>query len=137
MAKLWINLNLVQFWRWLRSSPADHYESFSVELPRVGGALEVKNLESLIRVHRPSLVFLSETKCSSYRISCLHSRLNMHGVGVDSHGRSGGLALFWDKSVSCVLRSFSRHHIDVTVQAYDDSSPWHFTDFYGEPNTSK
>ncbi|KAL0347230.1 UNVERIFIED_CONTAM: hypothetical protein Scaly_1739000 [Sesamum calycinum] len=103
----------------------------------LGGPSTIKNLESLIWVHRPSLVFISETKCSSYRISCLHYRLNMHGVGVDSRGRSGGLALFWDKSVSCVLRSFSLHHIDVIVQADDDSSPWRFTGFYGEPNTSK
>ncbi|KAL0461292.1 UNVERIFIED_CONTAM: hypothetical protein Slati_0016800 [Sesamum latifolium] len=61
----------------------------------------------------------------------------MHGIGVDSHGRSGGLALLWDKSVCCVLRSFSQYHIDVNVHADDDSSPWRFTEFYGEPDTSK
>ncbi|KAL0291007.1 UNVERIFIED_CONTAM: hypothetical protein Scaly_2542500 [Sesamum calycinum] len=61
----------------------------------------------------------------------------MQGFGVDSHGRRGGLTLFWDKSVSCVLRSFSRHHIDVTVTVDDDTSPWCFTTFYGEPDISK
>ncbi|KAL0378447.1 UNVERIFIED_CONTAM: hypothetical protein Sradi_3150200 [Sesamum radiatum] len=57
----------------------------------------------------------------------------MHGFGVDGCGCSDGLAVLWDKSVSCVLRSFSQYHINVTVTIDDDSPLWHFTRFYGEP----
>ncbi|KAL0385692.1 UNVERIFIED_CONTAM: hypothetical protein Sradi_2963500 [Sesamum radiatum] len=95
----------------------------------LGGPWTVQSLEALIRVHHPSVVFLSETKCSSSKIQGLRHRLNMHSFGVDCHGRSGGLALFWDKSVACTLRNFSSHYIDVTVDFEDGSSPWRFTGF--------
>ncbi|KAL0387846.1 UNVERIFIED_CONTAM: hypothetical protein Sradi_2666400 [Sesamum radiatum] len=108
-----------------------------MELSRLGGPLTARGLESLIKTHHPSLVFLLETKCSSFKIGQVRYRFRMNGIGFDCEGRSGGLALLWDKSISCTLRSFSKNHIDVTVMTDDISPTWRFTGFYGDTDITK
>ncbi|KAL0404067.1 UNVERIFIED_CONTAM: hypothetical protein Sradi_2047500 [Sesamum radiatum] len=61
----------------------------------------------------------------------------MFGFGVESRGRKGGLALFWRKSVSVIIQSFSNSHIDATVQRTDSPFTWRLTGFYGEPEVTK
>lgn len=51
-------------------------------------------------------------------------------------GRSGGLALLWEKNVSVTILSFSKNHIDANIQLPDSYIIWRFTGFYGEPDTS-
>ncbi|KAL0411141.1 UNVERIFIED_CONTAM: putative mitochondrial protein [Sesamum latifolium] len=103
----------------------------------VGGPWTVRGLGEYIKTHHPSLVFLAETKCKSSRIELLKRKWNMFGYSVDSIGKSGGLALLWEKSVSVQLQSFSATHIDVSIQTNNDPSPWRLTDFYGSPDAGK
>ncbi|KAL0374642.1 UNVERIFIED_CONTAM: putative mitochondrial protein [Sesamum radiatum] len=61
----------------------------------------------------------------------------MFGCCVDSKGKSGGLALLWQKSVEVQLQSFSSSHIDVSVRVEESGEWWRFSGVYGEPDTSK
>ena len=54
--------------------------------------------------------------------------------GVDRKRLGGGLALFWDDSVTVHVQSYSLFHIDVSV-FQDEGVPWRFTGFCGHPET--
>lgn len=58
----------------------------------------------------------------------------MNGVGVEARGRSGGLALLWDKKVTISIQSYSLNHIDAIVFPDNSTAPCRFTGFYGEPD---
>ncbi|KAL0433053.1 UNVERIFIED_CONTAM: hypothetical protein Slati_2639600 [Sesamum latifolium] len=103
----------------------------------LGNPWTVRGLWDLLRVHKPHLVFLAETKCSASQIEVVKRRLNLFGVCVNPNGRSGGLALLWQKSVEVQLQSFSHWHVDVSVKMEESGDWWPFTGIYGEPNTSK
>ncbi|KAK4385198.1 hypothetical protein Sango_2643800 [Sesamum angolense] len=90
-----------------------------------------------IRLHRPILVFLSETKCKTRRVDHLKERLNYNSIGVDSHGKGDGLMLLWWKDIEVWLQSYSEHPIDATVSGKGNVARWHFSGFYSHPETSK
>ncbi|KAL3820475.1 hypothetical protein ACJIZ3_006380 [Penstemon smallii] len=102
----------------------------------LGGSSAVHYLELHIRVQNPQIVFLSETKAKNRKIDFLKSKFDMHGVCVDSRGKSGGLALLWNKELHVDLQSFSPNHIDIHIAESDNPTGWRFTGFYGEPDTS-
>jgi len=80
----------------------------------LGDPWAVNNLRLVLRRYSPSLVFLSETKQSVAGMEAIKRKLgNYNGVSVDSRGRSGGVAMLWDKSTNVTLSSRSSHHIDV------------------------
>lgn len=55
----------------------------------------VQEIGSLVRLHHPSMVFLSETRLSDKRAHDMKFRLGFsNAFGVKSEGRSGGLVLF-------------------------------------------
>ncbi|KAL0400084.1 UNVERIFIED_CONTAM: hypothetical protein Sradi_2351700 [Sesamum radiatum] len=97
----------------------------------------VRSLSKLVKLHRPGLVFLSETKCKSRRGDRFKEKLNYHGFGVDSLGKGGGLYLLWRKDVEVWLQSFSINHIDVTVKSEECPERWRFTSFYGNSAIAK
>ena len=100
----------------------------------LGQSEAVQELRSLCELHRPWVVFLSETRYFDDRVDGLVRSLGMEGcVGVGSLDRGGGLALLWSREVVVKLESYDKLHIDVTVQlATNTSMPWRFTGFYGE-----
>ncbi|KAL0296120.1 UNVERIFIED_CONTAM: hypothetical protein Sradi_6664100 [Sesamum radiatum] len=79
----------------------------------LGTPCTVHTLGELLRSHHPSLVFLAETKCKKGRIDGIKRRSGLFGCYVESQGRSGGLALLWDKSTTVQLQTFGPHHINV------------------------
>ncbi|KAL0462661.1 UNVERIFIED_CONTAM: hypothetical protein Slati_0153700 [Sesamum latifolium] len=91
----------------------------------------------LLRDNNPALVFLAETKCSSRLIESLKWKFDLYGFCVPATGKSGGLAILWVKSVSVQMQSFSRYHIDLSVQLDVELPIWRFTGIYGELETSK
>ncbi|KAL0305016.1 UNVERIFIED_CONTAM: hypothetical protein Scaly_2999800 [Sesamum calycinum] len=121
-------------WR-LRCSPAGSHEYALLELPRFRGPWQVARTGKLSSHAPPLLGFLGETKCNNRRIEYIKQKLDWFGFGVPSKGKSGGLALLWDKSVSVQLQSFSDHHIDATVLCDNDRDSWRFTGIYGAPET--
>ncbi|KAL0431280.1 UNVERIFIED_CONTAM: hypothetical protein Sradi_0754000 [Sesamum radiatum] len=97
----------------------------------------VCTLVEQVKFHRPILVFLSETKCKARRVDRLKEKLNYNGIGVDSHGKGGGLMLLWRKDIDVWLQSYSEHHIDTIVSSEEGKGPWRFSGFYGHPEVSK
>ncbi|KAL0430489.1 UNVERIFIED_CONTAM: hypothetical protein Sradi_0674900 [Sesamum radiatum] len=103
----------------------------------LGNPWTKKGLCDLLRANNPHLVFLAETKCSLRQIEKLKRQLDMFGCCVEPKGRSGGLALLWQKSVDVQLQSFSNYHIDASVRTDLTGEWWRFTGIYGEPDTGK
>ena len=100
----------------------------------VGNPRTVRDLEALVRQHNPKLVFLSETMVSESRVKNLRWRLGLKGcLAVDSKGRRGGVALFWDESIQVHLKSSNDRYIDVSVVDEPNAAPWRATFVYGEP----
>lgn len=94
----------------------------------------VRELRRLCELHRPWVVFLSETRFFSDRVEGLVRSLGMAGgYGVGCLGRGGGLAMLWSRDVQVKLESLDKLHIDVTVQLVASHiGAWRFTGFYGE-----
>ncbi|KAL0439100.1 UNVERIFIED_CONTAM: hypothetical protein Slati_2393000 [Sesamum latifolium] len=103
----------------------------------LGPPWTVRTLKDLIQLHRPDLVFISETKCKSRRCDRIKNLVNYHRVGVDSVGKGGGLLLLWRKDIDVWLQSFSAHHIDVSIKSDDCPDRWRFTGFYGYPDVAR
>jgi endonuclease/exonuclease/phosphatase family protein len=93
--------------------------------------MTVASLTDLVRQFSPSVVFLSETKCSTGVIKKIQKRTGLvNGVWVDSAGRAGGLALLWNQEENVNLRSMSGRHIDVII-IHPTGVHWRFTGIYG------
>jgi len=71
---------------------------------------------------------------SESRVKSLRWRLGLKGcLAVDSHGKRGGIALFWDENILIDLLSMGDRYIDVSVRESPSSAPWRATFIYGEP----
>ena len=99
----------------------------------------VRDLRSLCELHRPVVVFLSETRFFSDRVDVLLRSLGFaHGLGVGTNGRGGGLALLWKDEVCVKLQSLDKLHIDVVVlDPMTNGEKWRFIGFYGEARRVK
>ena len=61
----------------------------------------------------------------------------LNGVIVPSKGRSGGLAMLWERDLSVELKSYTRYHIDAVVTDPTSGFKWRITGFYGNPDTNR
>lgn len=94
----------------------------------------VHDLAAFLQPHDPKLVFLSETRQTEEQMKKLRWRLGLKGCLARSCiGKSGGIALFWDESLSVDLITISNKLIDVSVQESPSSPPWRISFIYGEP----
>ncbi|XP_012851547.1 PREDICTED: uncharacterized protein LOC105971242 [Erythranthe guttata] len=103
----------------------------------LGAPLTIHVLGDILRVHRPRIVFLSETRATLLRIERLKKQWNLNGVGVEKVGQSGGLVLFWQKDLAVDLISYSNNHIDAEVFDENQNSKWRVTGFYGFPEQGR
>ncbi|KAL8525789.1 hypothetical protein ACS0TY_015142 [Phlomoides rotata] len=98
----------------------------------LGGRRAFLNLQCLVDESKPCFIFIYESKICSTVASRWASLLHFSSCFcVDPRGRSGGLIIMWNESVSVSLRSYSNGHIDCSIQDYNSS--WRFTGFYGNP----
>ena len=56
---------------------------------------------------------------------------------VPSHGKSGGLTLFWKEGIKLDVQTYSLTQIDALVDGGEEIGWWHLMGFYGDPNTAK
>ncbi|WVZ52430.1 hypothetical protein U9M48_003485 [Paspalum notatum var. saurae] len=100
----------------------------------LGNSRTVRELSGFVRLYHPQLVFLSETRMNAARARNLVWRLGLrNSLAVGSNGLSGGIALFWDDSVSVTLLGQSERFIDVLIKECPDQPAWRATFVYGEP----
>ncbi|CAM8965988.1 unnamed protein product [Rhodiola kirilowii] len=101
----------------------------------MGQPRTVRSLADMVRYYKPQVVGLIETKSEFGRLEVLRRRLGFDcGFGVDSMGRSGGLAIWWKEELSLTLRSYSSHHIDCELEVGERVR---LTIFYGNPATHR
>jgi hypothetical protein len=77
----------------------------------------VHDLVCQLQIHKPSIVFLIETRQSEQRVKNLRFRLGMqHCLHAKGQGNGGGIALYWVDGIDIDLLSFSRRYFDVHIQ---------------------
>jgi hypothetical protein len=104
----------------------------------LGNPRAVHTLCRLVRMKKPSLVFLMETKQACNALESVRVKLGFEGLFVvDCHGRSGGLALLWNSETNIEIQNFSRRHINAIVHDAHTGKAWKFTGFYGNPEPAK
>ena len=103
----------------------------------LGSPETVRLLTDLVREKKPEVIFLSETFCTSARISEIANKLNYEGsYGVDCRGHNAGLGLIWRcKDKVTILGSHDRY-IDATV-TLENQRMFRLTGFYGLANRSQ
>lgn len=90
-------------------------------------------MQQILQIHRPQLVFLSETKLQSMQMDTIRSKLNFDSCfAVDSSGRGRGLAMLWNFEICVHIKSFSKHHIDAEQQMGNEKQ-MRCTEVYGHP----
>lgn len=63
----------------------------------LGNLRSVRDLNYLVEVHKPSILFLMETKIQKYQMEMIRSRLGFKNLfSVEGVGKSGGLVVLWD-----------------------------------------
>ena len=124
--------------RWLQCSAVGSHESISWNCRGLGNPRSVRALQDLVRRYNPKVVFLMETKAKNRRMERIRNRLGFaNGLCVPCVGRSGGLALIWNREVDIEIKSFSKNHIDAVVKEQGSNSCWRLTGFYGHPETHR
>lgn len=67
----------------------------------------------------------------------LCSKFNFEGfIAVEPQGKSGGIAMFWQDAEKVRLLSFSKNHIDISINMRDNKE-WRLTGIYGEPSRTQ
>ncbi|KAL6141328.1 hypothetical protein ACLB2K_059618 [Fragaria x ananassa] len=72
-------------------------------------------------------------------MNCWHGivrELLIGKLAMDIDGLAGGLALLWDDLVTVKIRKVEQYFTDADVKGQDDIW-WHFTGFYGHPDTGQ
>ncbi|CAM8892645.1 unnamed protein product [Rhodiola kirilowii] len=101
----------------------------------LGHPRSVRELTESVRINRPVLVGLQETKIEEKRLVLIQKRLGFkYGFVVPRQGLSRGLALWWKEEVPLTILSFSKYHIDARVEGEDVVR---VTVFYGDPVTGR
>jgi exonuclease III len=104
----------------------------------LGNPRTVRDLRRMVKVKRPILVFLMETKLKQKKMEKIRCLLGFQNLFVvDSNGRSGGLALLWKEEAGLEIQNYSCRHIQAVVKNPGGEGSWKFTGFYGHPEASK
>ena len=103
----------------------------------LGNLRTVKELQVMIRVKDPSIVFLAETWADEARLQEIKCKIEFDNLFfVKRNNRGAGLALYWRNSINVNVDTFSRNHIDSIINKGREDE-WCFTGFYGEPVSHK
>lgn len=101
----------------------------------LGRPLTFQNIRGLCYAHRPSLVFLMETKNKSQFVDKIRERTQLNNCFyVDLVGLSGGLALWWDDSISINIISSSEFFIYAVVSQPGGVNKWRLSCVYVNPS---
>ncbi|KAL9680031.1 hypothetical protein QQ045_017904 [Rhodiola kirilowii] len=118
-----------------REAPPGAMKTLCWNCRGLGQPRTVRSLADLVRCYKPQVVGLIETKSNNGRVEALRRRLGFDcGLGVDSNGSSGGLALWWKEEIRLTVRSYSSYHIDCDLEVGERVR---LTIFYGNPVTNR
>lgn len=104
----------------------------------IGAASRVKELKDLILIHKPQLVFLSETKTKANKLQAIKRRMNFDDLFVvDSKGKSGGLCLLWKKNVKVHVIYSDSNVIHAYIDYMNASIGFYYSFVYGNPSAQQ
>ena len=74
---------------------------------------KLRMIKNLIRMEKPQVFFLHETKCTVNTLGPILSKawLSFHSVAVDTSGASGGLAISWDPRSISISDAHAAHNL--------------------------
>lgn len=92
----------------------------------------------MVKVNKPSVLILMETKIHNTRLTQLKYLLDFHcHFTVDGIGCGGNLALLSKKGFPLEIHSFSQRHINTWINYEDSYQIWMLTCFYGHPESDE
>ena len=104
---------------------------------RLGNLRTVNALAKVVNKEEPIIVFLMETKLKKEWLDLIKEKCKMKNCFVaPSIGSSGGPIMLWKEELKVDIKTFSQNHIDAWVNG-GEVGWWHFTGFYGHPDTAK
>ncbi|CAH9143761.1 unnamed protein product [Cuscuta epithymum] len=102
----------------------------------LGNAATVQSVVDIVQQHRPSILFLMETKVRCQRAKeVIRAQGFIHSCGADSAGQSGGLVLGWTDDIDISVFDIQPTFIDAMVKLTPAEIPWRLTCYYGFPET--
>lgn len=102
----------------------------------IGNASMIRALKAQIKMAKPNLIFLSETKSLASRMGFVRNAIRFDNMlVVEANGQAGGLCILW-KNVWLIKEvEFNKNHIAVTIS--DAICEWLMVGFYGPSYFSK
>lgn len=78
----------------------------------INGEDSLRQTKLLLKVHKPDLLFLMETKCPEGKVDFMCKYLSFdYGFEEPRSGMSGGLMLLWKESVEITYLTSSSNHV--------------------------
>ena len=75
----------------------------------------------MVWVKDPSIVFIAKTWMNEARLVLVHDRLNFKNKFVaPNRNKAGGLVIFWKEDFDLTIESFSKNHIDSTINKAEE-----------------
>ena len=103
----------------------------------LGNPCTVNKLAEMVRAKDPSIVFLAETWVHEARLKVVKRKIQFENMFVSPRTSiGGGLVLFWRSTIDVSVERSDKNYIDAIIDKSKESE-WHFTRFYGEPDTQK
>ena len=90
----------------------------------------------MVRAKDPSVVFIAETWTDEARLVLVlvQEKIKFKNKFIAARrNKAGGLVIFWKEDFDLTIETFSKNHIDTTVNK-NKAKEWRFTGFYGEPD---
>lgn len=104
----------------------------------LAAATTIRELKDLSKKHRPSILFLIETRARSSRVEHTRTKLGYHNSHVvEPAGLSGGLCLLWNKDVEIEVIEESQNFIHTIITPKEEVIGWQCTFVYGDPKPSR
>lgn len=102
----------------------------------LGHVATIRALRELCTFHRPSLIFISETKISNTQTvqRIADSFKFEHAYTVPAQGTSSGLALLWKDEMDVQVVTASANYISAMILNDPEQNPWFLTGVYRPTN---
>ncbi|XP_071939954.1 uncharacterized protein [Coffea arabica] len=90
-----------------------------------GGPLTIPQLKEVLHFHSPNVVFLSETKNQEKFMRSVQKKIRFEkGYVVNSIGKAGGMALYWNNAVTIDHLSHTDWYILACITDKEVNSQW-------------
>lgn len=100
-----------------------------------GEPVAVRELRDFARKLAPAVLCIVKTQIKGARVESISGTLGYdNAYAIDSHGRSGGIGIFWNNTIKVEILGDSVYDIDAKVEE-NGRDPWRLTCVYGEAQT--